>query len=106
MFDFFFWLKSMNTYQNPKDLLHQGIHPKTGTSDRVPALDRCSSTRNSDKRRGNRPFDLHSEEVSVPMCETLVVLAATITKLLIQSPQLDQSPEYDDVTPKQQTDRE
>ena len=40
------------------------------------------------------------------MCETLVVLAATITKLLIQSPQLDQSPEYDDVTPKQQTDRE
>ena len=63
-----------------------------------PALDRCRSTCNSDKRRGDRPFDLHSEEVSVPMCETLVVLAATITKLLIQSPQLDQSPEYDDTT--------
>ena len=89
----------MNAYQNPKDLLHQGIHPKMGTSVRVPSrLDRCRSTCNSDKRRGNRPFDLHSEEVSVPMCETLVVLAATITNFLIQSPQLDQSPEYDDIT--------
>ena len=71
---------------------------KRGRLFESPALDRCSSTCNSDKRRGDRPFDLHSEEVSVPMCETLVVLAATITKLLIQSPQLDQSPEYDDVT--------
>lgn len=88
----------MNAYQNPKDLLHQGIHPKTARLFESPALDRCRSTCNSDKRRGNRRFDLHSEEVSVPMCETLVVLAATIRKLLIQSPQLDQSPEYDDIT--------